>query len=82
MPFGWTKPTNLATRHSVWRRRAVAIVPAVGVVLAGPLHAQTPVDSGLAAYIATIRAVDHHAHPMLPVVQGAPADGLRRAAPG
>lgn len=74
MPFGWTKPTNLATRHSVWRRRAVAIVPAVGVVLAGPLHAQTPVDSGLAAYIATIRAVDHHAHPMLPVVQGAPAD--------
>ena len=35
---------------------------------------QTPVDSGLAAYIATIRAIDNHAHPMLPVAPGAPAD--------
>jgi uncharacterized protein len=37
-------------------------------------HAQTPVDSGLAAYIATIRAIDGHAHPMRPVTPGAPAD--------
>src|SRR5262245_5104338 len=38
--------------------------------------AQTPVDSGLAAYIATIRAVDNHAHPMRPVggARGAPPD--------
>jgi len=35
---------------------------------------QTPVDSGLAAYIATIRAIDNHAHPMLPVAPEAPAD--------
>lgn len=38
------------------------------------VHAQTPVDSGLAAYIATIRAIDGHAHPMRPVTPGAPAD--------
>lgn len=37
-------------------------------------RAQTPVDSGLAAYIATIRAVDNHAHPMRPVARGAPPD--------
>ena len=41
---------------------------------AGRAGAQTPVDSGLAAYIATIRAVDHHAHPMLALPAGAPAD--------
>jgi uncharacterized protein len=35
---------------------------------------QTPVDSGLAAYIGTIRAIDNHAHPMLPVAPDAPAD--------
>jgi uncharacterized protein len=55
------------------RTSALALVPAAAV-LAGALAAQTPVDSGLAAYIATIRAVDHHAHPMLPVVPGAPPD--------
>lgn len=38
------------------------------------VRAQTPVDSGLAAYIATIRAIDNHAHPMRPVAAGAPAD--------
>ncbi len=37
-------------------------------------QAQTPVDSALAAYIATIRAIDNHAHPMRPVAPGAPAD--------
>ncbi len=39
-----------------------------------PLAAQAPVDSALAAYIATIRAIDTHAHPMRPVLAGAPAD--------
>jgi hypothetical protein len=38
------------------------------------VSAQTPVDPGLAAYIATIRAIDNHAHPMRPVAPGAPAD--------
>jgi len=40
-------------------------------VIAG---AQSPVDPALAAYIATIRAIDNHAHPMRPVAAGAPAD--------
>jgi uncharacterized protein len=37
-------------------------------------HAQSPVDSGLAAYIAAIRAIDGHAHPMRPVAPAAPVD--------
>jgi predicted TIM-barrel fold metal-dependent hydrolase len=37
-------------------------------------HAQSPVDSGLATYIAAIRAIDGHAHPMRPVAPSAPAD--------
>jgi hypothetical protein len=36
--------------------------------------AQTAVDSALATYIGRIRAIDNHAHPMLPVAPGAPAD--------
>lgn len=46
---------------------AVLIAP----VVAG---AQAPVDSGLAAYIAGIRAIDTHAHPMRPVSAGAAPD--------
>ena len=38
------------------------------------LAAQAPVDSALARYINSIRAIDNHAHPMRPVAQGAPAD--------
>jgi len=53
-------------------------IAAALILLAVPGAAQTPVDSGLAAYIATIRAIDNHAHPMLPVAPGgrgdAPAD--------
>ena len=36
--------------------------------------AQAPVDSALAAYISGIRAIDAHAHPMLPVPSGAKPD--------
>ncbi len=39
-----------------------------------PARAQAPVDSGLARYIAGIRAIDNHAHPMRPVPDGAPPD--------
>jgi uncharacterized protein len=51
-------------------------IAAALALLAAPGAAQTPIDSGLAAYIATIRAIDNHAHPMLPVAPGggAPAD--------
>jgi uncharacterized protein len=37
-------------------------------------HAQTPFDSALARYVAAIPAIDNHAHPMLPLGAGAPAD--------
>lgn len=36
--------------------------------------AQAPIDSSLARYITSIRAIDSHAHPMRPVAAGAPAD--------
>lgn len=54
------------------RSRAVVTLAVLGMVRAA--RAQTPVDSALAAYIATIRAIDDHAHPMRPVAPGAPAD--------
>ena len=38
------------------------------------VYAQSPVDSVLVRYIATIRAIDNHAHPMRPLRAGAPAD--------
>jgi hypothetical protein len=43
--------------------------------------AQTPVDSGLAAAIAGIRAIDNHAHPLLPPHAGQPADSDYDALP-
>jgi predicted TIM-barrel fold metal-dependent hydrolase len=36
--------------------------------------AQMPIDSALATYIAGIRAIDNHAHPLRYVAPGAPAD--------
>ncbi len=52
-----------------------ALVLAVcSVFVARLASAQTPVDSVLAAYIDGIRAIDSHAHPMLPVAPGAPPD--------
>ncbi|HEY4303647.1 MAG TPA: amidohydrolase family protein [Gemmatimonadaceae bacterium] len=43
--------------------------------------AQAPVDAGLARYIAGIRAVDNHAHPMRPIAAGAPVDSEYDALP-
>lgn len=51
------------------------------LVASGAVHAQSPVDSGLATYIAAIRAIDGHAHPMRPVAPGAPADSEYDALP-
>ena len=63
-------------RRSTGRARILHLLGAIAVLAgAGPLaHAQEPVDSSLLAYIATIRAIDVHAHPMRPVPPGAPAD--------
>lgn len=58
-------------------RRTGSIGPALFLILLlapTPAAAQAPVDSALAAYIAGIRAIDTHAHPMRPVPAGAPAD--------
>ncbi len=40
-----------------------------------------PIDSQLAGYIASIRAVDNHAHPMRPIAPGAPPDSEYDALP-
>ena len=53
----------------------VALLPAV------PAAGQSPVDSGLAAAIAQIRAIDNHAHPLLPPHAGMPADSDYDALP-
>jgi hypothetical protein len=56
--------------------------PGIILLLVGATAgAQTPVDSGLAAYIATIKAIDNHAHPMRPVAPGAPVDSESDALP-
>jgi len=54
--------------------RGPLVVGVILSVLPRPARAQEPVDSGLARYIAGVRAVDNHAHPMRPVLQGAPPD--------
>lgn len=48
--------------------------PFVLALVSGAAQGQSPVDSSLATYIAAIRAIDGHAHPMRPVAPGAPVD--------
>jgi len=50
------------------------VVATLAIIPWRATSAQTPIDSALGAYIASIRAIDNHAHPMLPVPPGAPAD--------
>src|SRR5689334_23474650 len=52
----------------------LAGVALTAVLASGELTAQAPIDSSLARYITSIRAIDSHAHPMRPVAAGAPAD--------
>ena len=47
---------------------------AVLLASAATAQGQTPVDPELARYIASVRAIDNHAHPMRPVAKGEPAD--------
>ena len=51
------------------------------VAFSAPIRGQAPVDADLARYIASIRAIDSHAHPMRPVPSGAPADSEFDALP-
>jgi len=55
-------------------RSAVLVATVLALVHPNRAGAQSPVDSALVAYIASIRAIDNHAHPMRPVQAGAPAD--------
>jgi hypothetical protein len=64
------------------RRAAVACMS----VLLGCARPEAPpsppsAEAELGAYIATIKAVDHHAHPMRPVTKGAPPDSEYDALP-
>src|SRR5215831_18597687 len=56
------------------RFSAVAGALLFAVLAAPPASSQAPIDSALARYITSIRAIDSHAHPMRPVPAGAPAD--------
>jgi len=54
---------------------------ALGLLATAPLAAQQPVDTALAASIALIRAIDDHAHPLLPDHPGVPKDSNYDALP-
>lgn len=55
-------------------RTIVATCLSFFILLTPAAGAQAPVDSALAAYIAGVRAIDSHAHPMRPIHPGAPPD--------
>ena len=64
------------SRHScLFALVMLAVAPGV------PARAQGGVDSALARYIASVRAIDNHAHPMRPIPSGAPADSEFDALP-
>lgn len=67
-------------RHTVARSVASLVLAFVCAPAAVGL-AQAPVDSALVTYIAAIRAVDSHAHPLRPTAAGAPADSDYDALP-
>jgi hypothetical protein len=54
--------------------RPLGLLIAIAAVAAPALRAQSPVDSGLMSYIAAIKAIDNHAHPLLPAVPGGAPD--------
>lgn len=60
--------------------RCVA-VGAAALALSTAAAAQSPVDSALVRYIAALRAIDNHAHPMRPLQPGAAADSEYDALP-
>jgi predicted TIM-barrel fold metal-dependent hydrolase len=62
-------------------RSVVLVVAGLALLQANDVRAQSPVDSALVTFIASIRAIDNHAHPMRPVASGAPADSEFDALP-
>ena len=61
--------------------RVVTFGTAAAIIVASAVRAQSPVDPALVTYIATIRAIDNHAHPMRPIQAAAPADSEFDALP-
>jgi predicted TIM-barrel fold metal-dependent hydrolase len=55
-------------------RIAFTVIASWLLTLPRALPAQAQPDSALVAYIASIRAIDNHAHPMRPIQAGQPAD--------
>lgn len=62
-------------------RLSFSLAACLLIAASGNVAAQSPVDSALVTYIASIRAIDNHAHPMRPVRDGAPADSEFDALP-
>jgi uncharacterized protein len=54
--------------------RLVPYAVLVATLASLPLRAQSPVDSSLQTYIDGIKAIDNHAHPLLPPEPGVPPD--------
>ncbi len=61
--------------------RRIAALIALPFLAAPKAGAQMPADSALVAYIASIKAIDTHAHPMKVVAPGMPADSEFDALP-
>ena len=65
-------------KHLTFRRvfpaRVVSYIALLAVLSSLPLHAQPAIDGSLLAYINGIKAIDNHAHPLLPASPGVPAD--------
>jgi uncharacterized protein len=61
--------------------RTVPYAVLVAMVASLPLRAQSAVDSSLQAYINGIKAIDNHAHPLLPPEAGVPPDTDNDALP-
>lgn len=56
------------------RMRNLSRVTTLFIAISLTACSEPPVDRGLEKYIAGIKAIDNHAHPMLVVAKGAPAD--------
>jgi predicted TIM-barrel fold metal-dependent hydrolase len=77
-----TPATSRGISAAMLRTLCIQLSAGASIFLrASGVFAQAPVDADLARYINAIRAIDNHAHPMRPVVPGAPADSEFDALP-
>ena len=62
MPMRFPRPVRSRSSRLV----AFAGAAIASVAIARAAAAQAPMDSALAAFIMSVKAIDHHAHPLLP----------------